>query len=150
MARKQEPDKINKRNSDRESSMPVYMRLDKHFKRLLEIEEALGEIGTLLENVSIKPDVCETIRDLHIAGFLAYHLAQEGLSLLQILSANYAIAKKDKSYKKTYQLDLIVNHMREVEPILRETLNDMEPYKSSNAEEMVKTILSHRAQRKGT
>ena len=124
------------------NNIPNYLNLDKHFHRLIEIEEALGEIGALLENVSIKPNVCESIGDMHIAGFLAYYLAQEGLSLLHILSVNYAIAKKDKSYKHTDQLDSIVDHMRKVEPILLKTLHDMEPFKSSNAEEMVKAVLS--------
>jgi len=71
----------------------------------------------------------ETVNKLRIPGFLAYHLAQEGFSLPHILSAICAIAKKDESFKKIAHLDTIVSHIDEVEPILRQILHGMEPYR---------------------
>lgn len=141
------------------NNIPIYLNLDKHFHRLLEIEEALGEIGSIFEHIATVIDpsednavlmkkIAETANKLRIPGFFAYHLAQEGFSLLHILSAICAIAKKNKSFKKIAHLDTIVSHIDKVEPTLRQTLNDMEPYKNMDAKEAVEVLAVRFAQQK--
>jgi hypothetical protein len=70
------------------------------------------------------------------------------VALLHILSAICAIAKKDESFKNIAHLDTIVSHIDEVEPILRQTLHDMEPYKNMDAKEAVEVLAVRFAQKK--
>ncbi len=154
---KQKSQQIKKAETHGQDNIPLYLNLDKHFHRLIEIEEALGEIGSMFENThtklnttgeSIELQIADTVNKLRIPGFFAYHLSQEGLSLLHILSATCAIAKKDESYKNISYLDSIVSLIDEVEPILRQTLQDMEPYKNMNAKEAVEVLSIRFAQQK--
>jgi hypothetical protein len=138
---------------------PLYLNLDKHFHRLLEIEEALGEIGAIFNRESAKTSpqnssdalryIADSVNKLRIPGFFAYHLAQEGLSLLHVVAASCATGKQSGG-GSTEKLDRVLKHIDEVEPVLRKALYDMEPYKSMDAKEAIEVIAARIAKEKGT
>ena len=79
-------------------NLPRYASLDAHVQRFIEINEALGEIGTIFESVGAQTasgssetdpleQIAQSVNKLRIPGFFAYHLAQEALSLLNVISA---------------------------------------------------------------
>lgn len=137
---------------------PGYINLEDHFRRLLEIEEALGEIGAAFSSasnlVSSTPkgdntlqQICEMVNRLRVPGFFAYHLAQEGLALLSVIAASAALAKENVGVSE--KINSIGSHVDEAEPLFRQTIYEMEPYKSMNAKEAVETIAARMAGRKG-
>jgi len=133
----------------RQNHASAYLNLDKHFRRLIEIEEMLGEIGTFFDRKSanMPPQnssdalrhFADSVNKLRIPGFFAYHLAQEGLSLVHILAATCAICKQ-AAEGNTEKLDRVSKHIDEVEPVLGKALYDMEPYKSMNANDAIEVI----------
>jgi len=68
----------------RQNHASAYLNLDKHFRRLIEIEEMLGEIGTFFDRKSanMPPQnssdalrhFADSVNKLRIPGFFAYHL----------------------------------------------------------------------------
>lgn len=136
---------------------PLYLDLDKHFDRLLQIEEMLGEIGAIFEREILKTspqsnsDTLSNINDyvnkVRIHGFFAYHLAQEGLSLMHILTASCAIVKKYGA-GSTKKSDQVLQHIHEVDVLFHKASYDMEPYKSMNANEAIEVIAARITEKK--
>ena len=141
--------KIKTSDAPRQDDTPLYPNLDKHFHRLLEIEEALAEIGAIFDRESAKASpqnssdalryIANSVNKLRIPGFFAYHLAQEALSLLHIVAASCTIGKQSGG-GSSEKIDRVLKHIDEVEPVLRTALYDMEPYKSMNAKEAIEVI----------
>lgn len=153
----------DRRPAIRFSEATTYVNYDAHVNRLLQIENSLSEIGTIFETVGISaiPEdtasmnrfIEESVNKLRIPGFFAYHLAQEGLSLLHLIAAACAIARQSGGRDVSERIDKIVVHIDEVEPMLRKTLYDMEPYKSMSANEAIEDIakrLAHRNTRESS
>lgn len=139
-------------------SQPKYADLDAHVQRFIEINEALGDIGTIFESVGSPAtsnsggthpleQIAQNVNELRIPGFFAYHLAQEALSLLNIIAASAALAKKD--VEASEKLKVVLCQIDESEPVLRRTVYDMEPYKSMDAKEAIEVIAARLAERKG-
>ena len=142
--------------SHRQDHASAYLNLDKHFHRLLEIEEVLGEIGAIFDGESSKmppqnsPNALRSIADsvnkLRIPGFFAYHLAQEALCLLHIVAALCSIGKQSGG-GSSEKVDQVLKHIDDVEPVFRKALYDMEPYKSMNAKEAIEVITARIAEK---
>jgi hypothetical protein len=115
--------------------------LDKDLQRLVEIMERMDEIGPIFERVgaiaSPQGDsdallyINDSVNTLRIPAFFAYHLAQEGLSLLHVLAVSCAVGKESCG-DSSERFDGILKHIDEVEPFLRQTAYDMEPYTAAN------------------
>lgn len=115
--------------------------LDKDLQRLVEIMERMGEIGAIFERegaiASPQSDsdallyINDSVNKVRIPGFFAYHLAQEGLSLLHVLALSCAIGKESCG-DSPERFDGILKHIDEVGPVLRQTAYDMEPYTAAN------------------
>lgn len=137
-------------------NLPSYASLDSHIQRFLEIQEALGEIGTIFESVGDEmawetnpsEQICQSFNKLRIPGFFAYHLAQEGISLLNVIAASVALVKKD--IEASEKLKAVLSTIEESEPILRQTVYDMEPYKSMDAKEAIQLIAARTAERRAS
>jgi hypothetical protein len=148
--------KIKNPDAPSQDDRPLYLNLDKDFHRLLEIEEAIGEIGAIFDRESAKTSpqnssdalryIADSVNKLRIPGFFAYPLAQEGLSLLHIVAASCAIGKQSGG-SSSDKIDRVLKHIDEVEPVLRTALYDMEPYKSMNAKETIEVITARIAEK---
>ena len=79
-------------------------------------------------------------------GLFAYHLAQEGLSLVKIIAASAALA--DKDVVGLEKINTVTSAINEAEPRLRQTIYDMEPYKSADANEAIQIIVARMAEQK--
>ena len=134
----------------------TYSNLDRHVERFMEVADALAEIGTIFESsiAKIKPEsgtealesVVQSVNELRIPGFFTYHLAQEGLSLVKLIAASVALAGKDAV--RSEKINTVSTTINEAEPRLRQTTYDMEPYKSANAEEAIRTVAAGMAEQK--
>lgn len=119
----------------------VLKNLDKDLHRLVEIMERMGEIGAIFEREGAKASpqsdsdallyINDSVNKVRILGFFAYHLAQEGLSLLHVLAVSCAIGKQSCG-GSSERFDGILKHIDEVEPVLRQAAYDMESYTSMN------------------
>jgi hypothetical protein len=138
-------------------NQPSYASLDSHVQRFIEISEALGEIGTIFESVDTKTasgssesdpleQISQSVNKVRIPGFFAYHLAQEALSLLNVIAASAALAKKD--IEASERLKAALSKIEESEPTLRQTVYEMEPYKSMNANEAIQIIAARITEKK--
>lgn len=115
--------------------------LDKDIHRLAEIMERMGEIGAVFEQENAKTSpqsesdallyIENSVNKVRIPGFIAYHLAQEGLCLLHVLAISCAIGKQ-LCGGDSEKFDGILKYIDEVEPGLRQAAHDMEPYVSKN------------------
>jgi hypothetical protein len=114
------------------------MHLERYLQRLSEIQEELGEIGEDLQ-ASTGGEGEETnpsggMPQVRIAGFRAYHLAQEGMALLNLVAVSLAMvratADESDSQEQIQKLDTVNHYLDELEPILKRILKDMEPYRS--------------------
>lgn len=145
-----------------QSSLPKpvakYMNIENHVQRLIQIEDALGEIGKIFEDCaktvpSSDSDalnyIVDNINKLRIPGFLAYHLANEGISLLHIITALCVINKESIRESSFGKIDQVLKHIDEVELYLRKTLYDMEPYESMDAKKAIEVIATRIAREKG-
>jgi hypothetical protein len=134
-----------------------YINLEKHLRRLLEIEQTLGEIGDIFSSESgqtistAKADdplhkISEMVNRLRVPGFFAYHLAQEGLVLLNVIAASAAFTKKNVG--ESSKINTIVSHIDEAEEMFRQAIHEMEPYRSMDAKEAIETIVARMAEQK--
>ena len=139
-------------------SLPSYASLDAHIQRFIEINEALGEIGAIFESASAEtaPGSSETdalekmsqsFNNLMVPGFFAYHLAQEALSLRNVIAASATLAKED--VEASEKITATLSQIEKSEPMLRQTIYEMEPYKSMDAREASEVIVARIAERKG-
>lgn len=141
------------------SSKPEYLNISKHFRRLLEIEGALVEIGPVFEQYktrvlttadeSARTNLTvEDIDALRIPGFFAYHLAQEGVALLNMIAASGAILQMDPDALDAGEITTIktmLGHLDDVETLLRQTLHEMEPYQTMDANQAVAMLAARMA-----
>ena len=135
-----------------------YASLGAHLRRFIEINEALGESGAIFESAGAQMVsgsgeinrlelIAQNINKLRIPGFFAYHLAQEALSLLNIIAASAALAKKE--IEASERLKATLSLVEKSEPTLRRTVYEMEPYKSMDAKEAIEVIAARLAERMG-
>jgi hypothetical protein len=127
--------------------------LDKDLHRLVEIMERMGEIGAIFEQANAKTSpqsksdallhIEDSVNKVRIPGFFAYHLAQEGLSLVHVLAISCAIGKQSCG-GSSEKLDGILKYIDEVEPGLRKAAHDMEPYISKNPIEALASRIAER------
>ena len=140
-----------------DDNQPSYAGLDSHVQRFIEIGEALGEIGTIFESIGTKTEsessdsdpleqIAQNVNKLRVPGYFAYHLAQEALSLLNVIAASAALAKKD--IEASERLKAALSKIKESEPTLRRTVYEMEPYKSMDANEAIQVIASRITEKK--
>jgi hypothetical protein len=152
--------------ADKETSggtnTPQYLDISKHFRRMIEIEEALAEVGPLFERFTgnlvtsastenLTSQIVNDVNNLRIPGFFAYHLAQEGIALLHMITAAGAILRTSPDSldaDKSAQIENIMNHLKEVEPLMRQALYDMEPFRNMNATETVEMLVARITQLK--
>jgi len=113
------------------------MHLERYLQRLSEIQEELGEIGNdLQESVGGETETkpASGLPQVRIAGFRAYHLAQEGMALLNLVAVSLAMvratADETDAQGQIEKLDTVNHYLDELEPILKRILKDMEPYRS--------------------
>jgi hypothetical protein len=135
-----------------------YTDVVKHVKRLSEIEDAIGEIGLIFEregSLRSKPDeknsledIVESIKRVRFPGFLAYHFAQEGIALLHIIAAICEFQKESSQSSDSRKIDAVLNHIDKIEPNLRGTMKEMEPYQSLNLEETLEIMGTRFIERK--
>jgi len=111
------------------------MHLERYLQRLSEIQEELGEIGTQLQTSAEQSDTPgQNLPEVRIAGFSAYHLAQEGVALLNLVAVTLSVvrttATQDGDQDQLQKLDTVNHYLDELEPILKRILTDMAPYRS--------------------
>lgn len=133
-----------------------YTSLDRHVKRFMEVAQALAEIGTIFESSAARiscesetealESAVQSVNELRIPGFFAYHLAQEGLSLVKIIAASAALS--DKDVVGSEKINAVSSTINEAEPRLRQTIYDMEPYKSADANEAIQMIVARMSEQK--
>ena len=144
-----DPTEANKKISANEAI------LEKYVQRLSEVLQELGEIGKMFEEsaAQINPRESETelmrqitneVNQNRISGFCAYKLAEEGMALLSLIAIK-AFSLKDmyeQSDDLTRQKKLthLQNYVNEVEPIIRQTLNDMAPYNTLDSKKIVESM----------
>lgn len=133
--------------------------LDRYARRLSEVEEELAELGKFLEeldesaNERFDPSaseqetytqVTEKVYNLRIPAFCAIKLAEEGLALLNLIAVRIAslrsIYEQSTSSPKLQKLADLKNHVDEVEPILRKTLDDLAPYSTLDARKIIESV----------
>jgi hypothetical protein len=115
------------------------MEFETHFRRLYQIEKTLGEIGAVFDDATSAQEnddlrgIATILDRTLVPGFVAYHLAQEGLSLLKVIAACRA-AGTSKA------LETILSHAEKAELLLHKTAQDMEPYKFMDARKTVEAF----------
>jgi hypothetical protein len=127
--------------------------LDTDLHRLVEIMERMGEIGAIFEREGVEPSsqseseaiqyIEDSISKLRIPGCFAYHLAQEGRSLLRVLALSCALGRQS-SGNRSEKLDSILRYIDEIEPGLSKAAHDMEPYISKNPTETLVSLIAER------
>lgn len=131
--------------------------LEKEFRRLLEILEDLGHIGTELEKtgeiVNLKASeevlgqqLVDHINVIRIPGYCAYQLTQEAIILLYLLAVKvqslrpiYKKAGDSKNLKKLDEYEVAVN---QAEPEIRRLIENLKPYSTLESKNIVESIFS--------
>ena len=137
--------------------------LDKEFRRLLEILEDLGHIGTELEKT---PKIVKEIFDLkasedakgqqlvdhinfvRIPGYCAYQLTQEAIILLYLVAVKIQslrpIYEKEGDPRKLGKLDQYENTVNQAEPEIRCTMESLKHHSTLDSKNIVESIISGR------
>ncbi len=137
---------------------PLY----KSLRRLSEVQEELEAIRKQFEksySQTKSTDSEEILKrmvaqadELKIPGFRAYHLAQEGMALLSLVSVSTSSLTKFNSSldvpKRFQKIDSLKKCTRDLEPIFHQTLIDMEPYKALDSNMIIESIASKIAKTK--
>jgi len=130
----------------------AYSLLDTYMQRLSDVLDELGKIRTLFEESAgrikergseedVLNQVAEELARQRITGFRGFHLAREGVSLLSLISMNTAYLESSKELETEEQAEKVrkaTEYVKEVKPLLHETLEKMAPYESVNFTEIVK------------
>jgi hypothetical protein len=108
------------------------MHLDRYLNRLAEVQEELAEIGEVLQDVvQEKEQAAYSESEARLAGFRAYHLAQEGKALLKLVSATLAVLRSSCPEDDTAQLerlDSVDRYLGDLDPVLGRIMRDMTSY----------------------
>jgi len=123
--------------------------IDRHMRRLLEIQDELGEMAPIFTDVSGQidessfdlEDYVSTVNKLRVPGFYAYQLAEEGLLIIQLLAVRKTLIsendnKSEREEQYLVKLDGIEEYVNKTEEILNLTLNDMKPYRTLRGEDV--------------
>ena len=135
--------------------------LDYEARRLAEILDELGEIGTILDDSAARINTGQAEKDLmqqiaqeinvtRIPGFVAYNLSQEGITLLSLLSIRAASLEKEgtNTPQLNQKIKIIKKRIYDAELMLRKAIKDFEPWKSLDGEKIAEGIAQRAAQRK--
>jgi hypothetical protein len=108
------------------------MHLDKYLNRLAEVQEELAEIGEVLQDVvQDGAQSGRTESEARLAGFRAYHLAQEGKALLKLVSATLAVLRSrcpEDDAAQLERLDSVDRYLDDLDPVLGRIMRDMTSY----------------------
>lgn len=110
--------------------------IENYLRRLKEVLSELETIGKLFEGSS-KEDIAElaniaqSINKLRVPGFCGYYLAQEGLSLLNLIAVSVVNDKEKQKELKS---------LEELEPYLQRTLENMAKFKTLNGKDIIQDI----------
>lgn len=135
--------------------------LDKEFRRLFEILEGLGRIGTELEktptivkdifNLKASEDVkgqqlVDHINFIRIPGYCAYQLTQEAIILLYLVAVKIQslrlIYEKEGDPKKLENLDQYENAVNQAEAEIRRAMESLKHYSTLDSKNIVESIIS--------
>ncbi|MFX0202192.1 MAG: hypothetical protein ACFFCW_39270 [Candidatus Hodarchaeota archaeon] len=126
--------------------------LDRCIKRLIEVQRELGRLGIIFEQSAarmekgwpeqeIEKRIVEEANRIRIPGFCAYHLADEGMALLNLIALRITLLRKGCANSKRLQkLTEMQEYAEEVEPFMRQTLKAMEPYNTLDARETIESL----------
>jgi hypothetical protein len=117
------------------------MKLDDFDRRLKEVISEIGDLEAIFSEVSqVKIDnsdaTVESINKLRISGFIGYHLAQEGLALINLIGI-LLVSNQDRQKDFAY--------VGQVEPLLQKALQSMEMYKTLTSKEIIERAIGGRA-----
>ncbi len=141
---------------------PECLGVRSHFRRLIEIEQALTELAPLFresgrqlalaENAAARGDaLAEYVGRVRIAGFFAYAMAREGIELLRLTAAAAGLeqAVSDTAGPArpgaVEEADRALRHLEEIGPLLQQTLRDMEPYRELDSAQTLEKIATRLA-----
>jgi hypothetical protein len=129
--------------------------LEKYVQRLSEVIEELGEIRKMFEESAARMNPRESESELmrqitnevnrnRISGFCAYKLAEESMALLSLIAIKVIFLKDTYeqlgSSTRQQKLTHLQNYMNEVEPIIRQTLDDMAPYSTLDSQKIIESM----------
>jgi hypothetical protein len=122
------------------NQMLDYIKIDNCIRRIMEISDELHAIGKfffenshIFVNGSTHETLAPSINELKIPGFRALHLAQEGISLLNLTSVIIATDRASEEYDDEIKL------LGVLEPLFLKTIEDMEIFKNLKTEEIICT-----------
>lgn len=134
--------------------------LDRCVRRLQEILDELGPIGQFLEAAGERmtpgPDLenrlAGEVERLRVPGFCAYKLTLEAWTLMELIAVRVIALRKlcaqTGRKDKPGKLDAIQAVTEQVEPMLRETLAQMEVYSSLDGKAQLEAM-AKRLQKQG-
>jgi hypothetical protein len=113
------------------------MKLDDFDRRLKEVLSEIGDLEGIFEEVSkttiaSKDDTVESVNKLRISGFVGYHLAQEGLALINLIRISLVTHPER-------QIDFA--YIPQVEPLLEKASQSMEMYKNLTSKEILERAI---------
>jgi hypothetical protein len=105
--------------------------------RLKQVLGEISELGGSFEEVSQKKiespdDSVDSINKLRVSGFKGYYLAQEGLSLINLIGISLV---DDPESQKHFE------YVTRIEPLLQNALQSMEMYKTLTAKEIIERAI---------
>jgi hypothetical protein len=115
------------------------MHLDRYLNRLAEIQEELAEIGEVLQDiVQDEASGRRSESEARLAGFRAFHLAQEGKALLKLVSATLSTLRSrcpDGDDAQLQRLESVDRYLDELDPVLGRIMRDMASYSTLAADQ---------------
>lgn len=133
--------------------------LDRCVRRLDEILEELGPVGSFLETIgdvpSSGPDLekglTAALERLRIPGFCGHRLVAEAWTLMELIAVRVVAMRQvyanSGNTEKLRKLDQIQALTEAVEPGLREAVRNMEVYSSLDGKTQLEAFLKRRAPR---
>jgi hypothetical protein len=119
-----------------------YHAFHRYFRRLLEVQAELAEIGygfVSESNVDPPINIYSLVKSTHINGLRAYHLTQEGFTLLELLRITIEFLKtqiwfNSENFKKVKSAEFRLNHF--ARPLFTKTLEVVSCYKNLNLKDL--------------
>jgi len=135
----------------------AYSLLDTYVQRLSDVHEELGEIEKLFEESAgrtretgsednVSDHAAEESERQRITGFRGFHLAGEGVSLLNLINITIAYLESSQELEteeKAEKVEKAKKYVEEVKPLFHKTLEKMTPYESEDVRKIF-TAISHR------
>ena len=129
-------------------------RLDNYARRLLDVQEELGQIGKefddsadrirkIAEDPHRSSVISTELKRQGITGFRAFHLDSEGIAILNLLNLVVSFLELEGSASPgidANKLEKMKGYILRVEPVFMETLNKMDPYKAINTTDALKDL----------